>query len=114
MKMVMVVNNQPHNIFFGGTKLIPGVNSVPAKVAEEMKKNAHIKGLCAISGGKNLEITKDAPSTKGLDLDGAAELVGKTHDPKLLKDFEREDARPAVAQAIAEQRDAIAPTEKKS
>ena len=86
---VMVVNNQSHTVFFPGAKLRPGVNSVPRKVAEAMKANPHISKLVAIS------ISDAPPATKGLDVDKAVELVGKTHDDSLLHGYQAEDGRPA-------------------
>ena len=104
---VMVVNNQPKLIHFGSTVLKPGVNSVPEKIAKQMAAHPHIKGLVGI------EFSTDAPSTTKLEPAKAKALVAKTHDPKLLDEFEKEDERPGVAKAIAEQREAIGPTEEK-
>ncbi|MDK1020029.1 MAG: hypothetical protein QGD90_00135 [Candidatus Hydrogenedentes bacterium] len=109
-KNVMVVNNQTHLVHFHGTILRPGVNSVPAAVAEKMKAHPHIKKLCSVRNGKALEITKAAPSTKELSPDEAEALVGKTNDPEILDGYRDEDARPSVAKAIADKKEAIGPT----
>lgn len=103
---VMVVNNQSHTVFFPGATLRPGVNSVPRATAAAMKKNPHIKKI------KGVSIADAPPATKGLDIDEAVELVGKTHDDSLLHEYQSEDGRPAVAKAIADKREKLKPSEK--
>ena len=109
-KQIMVVNNQPHLVFFGTTCLRPGVNSVSESVAKDIAKHPHTKNLVGVA---KVEIAKGPPSTKELNIDEAKALVGKTNDPDLLHKYQSEDARPAVAKAIVEKREDIGPTEEK-
>ena len=104
---VMVVNDRPHLVFFGGTKLMPGVNNVPAAVAEQMKKNSHITDL------KTLHIHDAPPSTKDLEPEEAKDLVAKTNVPEVLDDLRADESRPDVVAAITDQKAAIGPTDVK-
>lgn len=105
---VRVDNNQSHIVFYPGGKLRPGVNSVLRAAADAMKKNPHIKKV------KGVSIADAPPSTKGLDVDEAVELVEKTHDDELLHEYRSEDDRPEVAKAIADKREKLTPAEKKA
>ena len=110
MAGIQVVNAQARLVSFGDTQLKPGVNSVSAAVAAEMRKHPSIKEL--IAAGK-LSIGDAPPTTKGLKVAEVKKLVGETHDPELLKAYVAEDARTVVAKAVDEQLKKIGPTEAK-
>ena len=104
---VMVVNAQPHLTHYMGTVLKPGVNRVPAVLADEMAKNPHIKKLA--DAGK-IVISNAPPSTKALEPEEAKALVENTNVPEILDGYREEDSRADVVAAITDKKAEIGPT----
>jgi hypothetical protein len=104
----------------GKIDLAPGLNAVDRHAWEKVKKHPIVAKYMTQSPGEKklvkgkppiLEVDESGPpSTKGKDVDDAVEIVKDVCDPDMLYEFESEDDRPKVRQAIDERRAEIGPT----
>ena len=111
MTGIQVTLNQAKLLHVGDVILKPGVNVVTEELADYLRKHPHIKKLVAAD---KIKIHDAPPSTKGLNVADATELIKNTIDEDLLTTFEANDKRAGVQKAIAAQRELIKPTKKKT
>jgi hypothetical protein len=104
----------------GKVDLKPGLNAVDRHVWEKLKDHPIVQKYMTQSPGERtmgknqppiLAVDESGPpSTKGKEVEEAVEIVKDVCEPDMLYEFEGEDDRPKVRQAIDARKAEIGPT----